>query len=169
MVNTLYAPPTGGEAVRLSAVQSAVSRLQSAVTAAQERNSELESRISAILTAIQESPNVNQELHTRVFVMKLKNEEINRKLNGESDLAERNEPVGPSISSRVNEVTFALFAQGSLMPTQTLQDSYKLAKSEFETLLPDLKQLIQHELPAIEHELDKAGVPHTPGRMPVWP
>ena len=53
-------------------------------------------------------------------------------------------------------------------PTQTLRDSYKVAEEEFGSVLAQLRDVVQADIPKLEKEMDAAGVPHTPGRLPDW-
>ena len=53
-------------------------------------------------------------------------------------------------------------------PTQTQMDQYTAAAQEFETTLNQLRQLIETDLARLEKQMEAAGAPWTPGRIPEW-
>ena len=53
-------------------------------------------------------------------------------------------------------------------PTQTQLDAYRIAGTEFATELTRLRELGEVEVAALEQELERAGAPWTPGRLPDW-
>jgi hypothetical protein len=53
-------------------------------------------------------------------------------------------------------------------PTQTQIDQYTAAAQEFETALNQLRQLIEGDLAKLEKQMEAAGAPWTPGRIPEW-
>jgi hypothetical protein len=54
----------------------------------------------------------------------------------------------------------------TVRPTQTQIDQYTAAVQEFETTLTQLRQLIEVDLAKLEKEMEAAGAPWTPGRIP---
>lgn len=52
-------------------------------------------------------------------------------------------------------------------PTQTQIDQYAAAQ-DFETALNQLRQLIEGDLARLEKQMEAAGAPRTPGRIPEW-
>ena len=53
-------------------------------------------------------------------------------------------------------------------PTQTQIDLYGHAAAEFEGTLNALRQLIEVDLAKLEKQMEAAGAPWTPGRIPEW-
>ena len=53
-------------------------------------------------------------------------------------------------------------------PTQTQQNQYNAAAADFEGVLVQLRQLIEADLARLEKQLEAAGAPWTPGRIPEW-
>jgi hypothetical protein len=43
-----------------------------------------------------------------------------------------------------------------------------VAAQEFETVLANLRALIEGDLARLEKAMEAAGAPHTPGRIPEW-
>ena len=53
-------------------------------------------------------------------------------------------------------------------PTQTHRDAYAIAADEFGQQLGNLHSLIQVDLAKLEKDMEAAGAPWTPGRVPEW-
>jgi hypothetical protein len=47
-------------------------------------------------------------------------------------------------------------------------DQYAAAAAEFEGTLTRLRQLIESDLQRLEKQMEAAGAPWTPGRIPEW-
>ena len=79
----------------------------------------------------------------------------------------RNESTPLSISERVEKIVseerLSLAA-----PTTTQREVYQIASSEFTRELTRLRTLMEVDLKKLEKELDLAGAPYTPGRLPEW-
>ena len=55
-----------------------------------------------------------------------------------------------------------------LAPTRTQEDAYRYAGQEFAPVLASLRQLVEVDLKRLEDQLESAGAPWTPGRVPRW-
>jgi len=53
-------------------------------------------------------------------------------------------------------------------PTQTHLQAYAIASDEFAQQLAKLRNLIQVDLAKLEKDMEAAGAPWTPGRLPEW-
>ena len=53
-------------------------------------------------------------------------------------------------------------------PTQSHLDSYNIAAGEFAEQLGRLRTLVDVDLAKLEKDMDAAGAPWTPGRVPEW-
>ena len=53
-------------------------------------------------------------------------------------------------------------------PTRTQRDAYAIAGAAFARELARLGKFVKVDLAAIEEEMERAGAPWTPGRLPVW-
>jgi len=73
----------------------------------------------------------------------------------------------PSISQRVNGIVGGQ-RLSTQRPTQTHLDQYAAAAAEFEGTLTRLRQLIESDLQRLEKQMEAAGAPWTPGRIPEW-
>jgi hypothetical protein len=47
-------------------------------------------------------------------------------------------------------------------------DNYQIASAELAAEIPKLRNLIETDIRALEKQLDAAGAPATPGRLPDW-
>ena len=88
-------------------------------------------------------------------------------MRGDVALAARNENIAPSINDRVSGIMdgerFSL-----AKPTQTHVADYAIASADLAARLAKLKNLVQVDLAKLEHEMETAGAPWTPGRMVEW-
>jgi hypothetical protein len=93
--------------------------------------------------------------------------EILRALQGDQALRQRNMNLPPSITERVGDIVGSQ-RMSTARPTQTQIDQYTAAAQEFETALNQLRQLIEGDLAKLEKQMEAAGAPWTPGRIPEW-
>jgi len=147
--------------------QRKVARLYRAVSGAIHTGEDLEARLQAIRTALHEAPAIEKELGVTADTLEQRNREILRVLRGDQELAKRNEPVPSSIHDRVNSIMegerFAL-----TKPTETHLDAYNIAASEFTDALAKLHTLVAVDFAKLETDMEAAGAPWTPGRVPEW-
>jgi hypothetical protein len=101
------------------------------------------------------------------MALEKRNNEILRALSGDSELRRRNINTPSSINDRVGYVVGAQ-RMSTARPTQTQQNQYTAAAQDFEGVLVQLRQLIEVDLARLEKQLEAAGAPWTPGRIPEW-
>ena len=127
----------------------------------------MESRVKAIRVALREVPAAEKPLGALADAIEQQNRAILRALRGDVEIAKRSEPIASSISDRVNSVMdgerFSL-----AKPTQSHVDSYNLAAAEFGEQLAKLRTLVEVDLIKLEKDMEAAGAPWTPGRVPEW-
>jgi len=144
-----------------------VSRLYRAVWGAEHSADEVEARLKSIRDALREVPAVEKDLGTVADSLEQHNREIQRALTGDKLLARRSENVPSSIDDRVSGIMegerFSL-----AKPTQTHIDNYNIAAAEFAEQLAKLRALVESDLSKLEKDMEAAGAPWTPGRVPVW-
>ena len=143
------------------------SRLYRAVYGAEHTAEDVESRLKSIREALRETPAVAQQLGASADAIEQHNREILRALRGDVEIARRSENVPSSIGDRVNSVLegerFSL-----AKPTQSHIDSYNIAATEFSEQLSKLHTLVEVDLAKLEKDMEAAGAPWTPGRVPEW-
>ncbi len=142
-------------------------RLYRVVNGALHSAEDVESRLKSIREALHETPAVEKQLGAVADGIEQRDREILRALRGDVEIAKRNEPVPASIDQRVtsimDEERFSL-----AKPTQTHLDSYNVAAAEFAEQLGKLHTLVEVDLTKLEKDMEAAGAPWTPGRVPEW-
>jgi hypothetical protein len=144
-----------------------VTRLYRAISGALHTSEEVESRLKAMREALREAPAAEKELGAVPDALEQRDREIRRALRGDVEVAKRSENVPSSIHDRVNSVMegerFSL-----AKPTQSHIDSYNIAAAEFAEELAKLRTLVDVDLTKLEKDMEAAGAPWTPGRVPEW-
>jgi hypothetical protein len=142
-------------------------RLQRAATGATQAANALKPRLAAIKRAINETPSLPQRLQEDATALDKRTNEILRALSGDAAARQRNINTPPSINDRIGYVVGAQRMSIS-RPTQTQIAQYNAAAIDFENTLNQLRQLIEVDLARLEKQLEAAGAPWTPGRIPEW-
>jgi photosystem II stability/assembly factor-like uncharacterized protein len=142
-------------------------RLQRAVSGATQAANSLRPRLAAIKRAINETPSLPQRLQDEATALERRTMEIQRALSGDGEARRRNMNAPPSINDRVNYV-IGVQRMSTSRPTQTQHNQYSAAAQDFEGVLAQLRQLIEVDLSRLEKQLEAAGAPWTPGRIPEW-
>ncbi len=147
--------------------QQKAASLQRAVSGALQTANELKTRMGAIKRALLETPAAGNQMTESALSIEKRLDEILRALRGDTVLRARNEPVPPSISERVNGIVSDQRMSTS-KPTETQMTAYRIASDEFSQELTKLRSLIEGDLARLEKEMETAGAPWTPGRIPDW-
>ena len=142
-------------------------RLQRAASGATQAANALKPRLAAIKRAIAETPSLPQRVEDDATALDKRTNEILRALSGDTAARQRNMNTPPSINDRIGYVVGAQRMSTS-RPTQTQQAQYAAAAADFEGVLSQLRQLIEVDLARLEKQLEAAGAPWTPGRIPEW-
>jgi hypothetical protein len=151
----------------LLAFQHKVARLQRAVLGAAKVAGEAQERIDHLRQAILDTPTLEITTLERLDQIEQRLKDLQVRLSGDPVKRERNEPTPPSITQRVQRIVASQW-NSTAAPTGTNRDAYRIAGAAFESVLSDLRRLIESDLDRLEHELEEAGTPWTPGRVPRW-
>ncbi|HXD30233.1 MAG TPA: hypothetical protein VN643_03905 [Pyrinomonadaceae bacterium] len=151
----------------LVAFQQKVARLQRAVQGAQDAANALKPRLALIKRALLETPSAGDKLLDDTAALDKRTNDILRALRGDNALRSRNINLPPSINERVSEIV-GTQRTSIARPTQTHIAQYAAAAQDFETTLTQLRQLIEVDLARLEKQMEAAGAPWTPGRIPEW-
>ena len=147
--------------------QRKVARLYRAVSGALHTADDVEARLKSIRGALRETPAAEKQLSAAADAIEQTNRGILRALHGDAELQKRNEPVPSSINDRVEAIMegerFSL-----AKPTQSHVDDYNIAGAEFAEQLGKLHTLVEVDLAKLEKDMETAGAPWTPGRVPEW-
>jgi photosystem II stability/assembly factor-like uncharacterized protein len=151
----------------LVAFQRQVSELTRKVQGTHRFANELSEKLYTMMQAVHQTPAASPQLKADIYRLTLKVNDILFAFNGETPKASREEiPPSPvSINERLGNLTYAFYSSTSA-PTSTQRRSYDIINDEFPALHAQLKQITELDLPAIETEMEKAGVPYTSGRLP---
>ena len=143
-----------------------VAKLYRAVAGAVKSGDSVQSQLKTIRKALQDTPS-DGALVAQADNIEKKDNEILRALRGDVALAQRNENVPTSINDRLEYIMeSARFA--ITRPTQTQEDAYSVAADEFTQQLGKLRSLVEVDLVKLEKDMEAAGAPWTPGRVPEW-
>jgi photosystem II stability/assembly factor-like uncharacterized protein len=158
---------TGEDRLAKADFEEKLARLQRALAAAQQSATDAKTRLDAARRAIDATPALPLKLREDTLSMEKRLAEINRALRGDAVLRSRDEPTTQSISDRVNSAA-ATMRLTTGRPTKTALESYQIASDELASEIPKLRRLIETDIRALEKQLDAAGAPPTPGRLPDW-
>jgi len=147
--------------------QKKAARLQRAVQGALEAANALKPRLVLIRRALLDTPAAGDKLLDDASALDKRTNEILRALRGDTALRARNFNLPPSITERVGDIVGAQ-RTSTARPTQTQMNQYAAAAQEFEQTLAALRQLIEGDLARLEKQMEAAGAPWTPGRIPEW-
>ncbi len=151
----------------LLAFQQKVSRLYRSFNGASKTTEDLRSRMKQIKRALNETPSADRGMTTRADELDARLNKLAIEIRGDSALEARNENTPASISDRIQSIIFGS-RMSTARPTQTNVDNYNVASQEYATVLEALKAIAETDLPKLESDMEKAGAPWTPGRIPTY-
>jgi len=165
---SLYAASLGAaDRESLAAFQRKTARLQRAVLGAVEAAREGRRQVEHLTQAIHDAPGAEARLGETVRALDGRLRDLQVALNGDSVVAERNEPTPPAIVDRVQGIVAGSWATTSA-PTETHKRAYEIAADEFGAALATLRGILETDLPRLQQDAELAGAPWTPGRVPQW-
>jgi hypothetical protein len=144
-----------------------VGRLYRAASGATRTGHEVEDRLKAIREALRDTPAAEKQLEAQADAIEKSDRMILRALSGDTEMQKRNEAVPSSINDRIEAIMegerFSL-----ARTTQSHVDDYNIAAAEFTEELGRLHTLVEVDLVKLEKDMEAAGAPWTPGRVPEW-
>lgn len=157
---------TQDDRTALSEFQMKVARLDRAVSGAVSASNELNSKLKAIRRALQNTPADTTALLNKTDELDKRLRQVSMAMVGDNISRARQENIGPSINDRVNNI-LGDERMSTARPTQTHRDDYAIASQDFVAELAKLKA-IANDTAQLEQQMEKAGAPWTPGRLPEW-
>jgi hypothetical protein len=148
------------------AFQQKTASLERAVRGSLKWADEASDRLEFTRKALHDTPGADTALLAESQRLQTELDDILVQLRGDRTKSSRNVFTPPSISSRVNRIVGSQWDTTSA-PTQTERDAYGWAADAFSTELFRLKAFAG-DLDAYEDQLEAAGAPWTPGRLPEW-
>ena len=137
--------------------------LQADVSATSALLSETADRLDAIHAALLRASVPAGDLDLRTQQLERRVEELRQRLSDNPRRARLNERGPIPIQRRVSVVSSGI-SLSTYGPTPTHRQSYEIARAELDGLTAELTTIVDTELPALESDLEAAGVPWTPGR-----
>ena len=153
--------------VALAEFSAKIYSLQKALDAATDSARDAHTRLDAIRRAVDATPSLPLALHQQVAGLEKQLAEINRALNGDEVWRSHNEGTPASIAEHIEAAADGI-GEMTQHPTKTALEQYHIGADELAVQIPRLKKLLEADIKAIEAQLDAAGAPHTPGRLPDW-
>ena len=160
-------PSTREDRAAMAEFQEKLGKLQKALTATTQTATEAGTRLSAIRRAIDATPSLPSKLREETLKLEKQLDQINIALSGDRVWRATNEGIPASISDHVQAA--ASPTRGTTgRPTKTAMEQYQIASDELAVEIPKLRKLFETDIKALEKQLDAAGAPPTPGRLPDW-
>jgi len=140
-----------------------VAELRRTVTAADEALKIGFDRVSKLEEALAQSTVDPGTFDTELEALKQRLYDVDFKLVGNRTIADFGHPRTPNIERRLRVASIS-DGQSDYGPTATHRRAFEIAETEFSQILPELKQLLEDDLPELEARMEDARVPWSPGR-----
>ncbi len=150
----------------LTAFQRETAALQRAVLGASQAAGEMATRITHLRKSAVDTPGGEPGWLDRLDALEGRLEDLQVALEGDSTVASRSEPTPPAITDRMSQIVSGHWTATSA-PTATHRRNYEIAAQAFAPALDGLRG-VEADLAALEAEMEAAGAPWTPGRLPEW-
>ncbi|MFY0625775.1 MAG: glycosyl hydrolase [Reichenbachiella sp.] len=155
--------PTG-DRMALTEFQNKVKLLSGRVDGASKAIDELKSEMKYMKVAIDRTPQNQGELFKDYNNIKNALGDIEKVLFGDPIAAKLDMGQKPSVASRIGYIDYEQ-GYSTSKPTQTHQDSFAIAKGDFEPAYEQLKKLLEGPVADFRKKLKEAGAPYTPGNL----
>lgn len=159
-------PMSAADHAELMAFVNKAAKLQAAVSAAVDIANNIQTELGDIKRALDAAPVDGDAMLKTADDLQKRDVELQAKLTGDRIAREREEPTPPSILQRIGRVNGGV-SESTSKPTGTQENDYKVTAELFAPVQQSLHQLVD-DMHKLEAQLDAAGVPHTPNRMPTW-
>ncbi len=160
-------PTAGVDVAATAAFRKKVARLRGAVHGLLEAANETADRLARIRRTLLVTPAADPALLETVTGLQDRLDGILTALRGDRTRARRWELTPPSILGRVERIVDSQWNTAA-PPTATQEQGYAWAEQGFVEQLEAFRTLVETDLAAIERQLEAAGAPWTPCRIPEW-
>jgi hypothetical protein len=140
-----------------------VAELQREVTGASEALADAFKTVEILGRALARSTVDPGTLDTELETIKQRLYVVDEKLTGNRSLASFGHPQTPNVGRRLRVATVT-DGQSDYGPTATHRRAYEIAAAEFAAIEPELREILEIDLPALEAKMEEASVPWSPGR-----
>ena len=150
----------------LVAFQSKMNELWRVAQGTQLLHSELTKKVNSLEQICIETPSIPEKTIQQLFLLRKQLEQIKWQLNGEQPRAsyEEIEPTKMAIMQRVYRIR-GVHNQSTSALTQKERDGFIIVKKRLETVISELKEINNSNIPAIEETLNQNNAGWTPGRV----
>jgi photosystem II stability/assembly factor-like uncharacterized protein len=142
-------------------------RLQRALYGASKLAADTKTRLGVLKNALDMTPSDVTQLKSQLKIISDKIAAMRLKMNGNETLSSRYEPQSPTLIGRFSLAAYQMYSSSS-EPTKTHKETYRIVSEEFAVILQDLKTIVEFDLAKLEKDMEAAGAPWTPGRVPIW-
>jgi hypothetical protein len=149
--------------------QEKTGELAGTMQGAMRYTSDLSEKVEYILQTLYRMPGSTPEMITEAKRIRNEIDEIEFIFYGHRAKASWEEvpPGQMPLQRRLRSMAYT--HNGSTAPlTQTEKDAYNILSEELPPLIEKLKKIGEQDLKELEKQMDKAGAPWTPGRVPDW-
>ncbi len=152
----------------LVAFQRQITEVIKTMNGAGQYMDELEKRIASVRQTIHNTPGMPFELGVKTKVIAEQLDDLFFQLDGVEAKASWEEvpPAIVPLSNRIQSIVWGMWSSTS-EPTQTMVDNYAIIVEEVPQILKTLEKM-DADMKMVEQELEKAGAPWTPGRIPTF-
>lgn len=151
----------------LLAFNKKLAELQRVVSGTSAYTGEINNRIRFLKEAIIRTRGANTAAATKsIFDLERRMMAVGTAMNGDASLTRREFEALPGINGLINGIAYSLWNTTS-GPNGNLEQAYQQAAQKFGSVHAEVKA-IDTALKALEQQLEKAGAPYTPGRLPDW-
>jgi len=158
-----------GDRAAIAVFHQQSAQLQRVVMGAAQAMSEAESQLATLRRAIDQTPAVPAALMDTARMLTTRMLDLRVAMSGDPTLSRRQEPDMTSIQDRLGRIVGGTWST-TMAPTQTHRRQYEIVSTEFAAWLPQLRTIVEQDLPRLMRAAEAAGVPWTPGRpIPNWP
>jgi photosystem II stability/assembly factor-like uncharacterized protein len=167
VINALQGTLGPTDRAALLAFQEKTANLQRAVMGASSVAHEALDHLAYVKKALMNTPKADPKLADQALILENRLKDVLKAIDGDRVKARRSEPTPTSISGRVFQIVGDQWMSTS-PATDTSQRDYDAAADQFGPVLETLRRLIDVDMKQLDSQLDLAGAPWTPGRVPVW-
>ena len=153
----------------LVAFQKSAAEMARSIQGAQRLAEEMARQVAAMKKAVQLTPAASPALLDRVRAAEKELDDILFAFQGKKPAAsqEENPPAPVPLNLRLSALVETQVRSTSGV-TRTQRTMVDILRQEFPPVRERIRKMQEVELPAIEKEMEAAGAPWTPGRLPDW-
>ena len=143
-----------------------MAKLSRAISAADAHRGRLSELLPFLEAAVLSTTELEDRRLAELSKLRLRLREIDEALNGDPVLPRFEGQSRMSLKGRTDLIVGSLWVTTSA-PTGTYERAYEEARDGFVEVLAGLRE-IDGLVRTLEDDLERAGAPYTPGRLPVW-